>query len=296
MLTVDEAFLKFKGRLEITDTELSDASSRQTTIRRQIQAWIDVQDTFLSGSYVRHTKTKPLKDVDIFVVLGAKAQSWRGRPPVELLQEFKRFLSSEYGDTRVSIARRSVRVDFGVAIVDDVSGQVLSIDVVPAFDEDDHFVIPDKITGRWMASDPRIHADLATAANSAFDDRWKPIVKMLKKWNDNNAKPIKPSFLIEVMALQLLTGPWTHSYPREIKGFFGSATDSIGTGWADPAGLGDPVSDRLDGDPSLMTIAKQALWLAERSCSEAINDADAGRVGSALSTWQTLFGPLFAKS
>ena len=296
MLTIDEAFAKFKGRLEISDKEAADASTRQQRIRGQVRAGIHVDRDFLTGSYARHTKTKPLKDVDIFFVLGSEASHWRDHPPVAILNEMKRILDQHYPSGRVTVARRSVRVDFGVSIVDDVADKVVSFDVVPSFAEGDHYVIPDKITGRWMPTDPAIHAAEATASNKAFDGQWKPIVKMIKKWNEHNGKPIKPSFLIEVMAKDLLVAPWTKSYPREIKGFFATASTAISDGWPDPAGLGDPVSDRLDADPLLMAAAKKALQEAEKTCTEALCLASAGRNGDALSAWQGMFGPLFSKS
>ncbi|MGA2804550.1 MAG: CBASS oligonucleotide cyclase [Acidimicrobiales bacterium] len=296
MLTVDEAFAKFKGRLEITDSEADDASARHKRIRQVVGDAIDVDHHFLTGSYARHTKTKPLKDVDIFVVLGEDAKAWRDDPPLSVLKEIKQILDEEFGSHRVEIARRSARVDFGVSIVDDVSDKIVSFDVVPAFEEDNHFVIPDRILGDWMASDPRIHAAEATAANKAFDLKWKPVVKMIKKWNDHNGKPVKPSFLIEVMALKLIVGPWTGSYPYELKGFFATASEAVSDVWPDPAGLGEPVSDRLDNDSALMATAKTALRSAEQACTEALRLAAAGRSGNALAAWQNLFGPLFAKS
>jgi hypothetical protein len=296
MMTVDEAFAKFKGRLEITDSEAADASARQKRIRRVVGEGIHVDREFLTGSYARHTKTKPLKDVDIFVVLGSPADEWRDRSPVQILGEVKRILDAEFGSHRVEIARRSVRVDFGVRIVDDVTDKVVSFDVVPAFDEDGHFVIPDRVTLKWMASDPRVHATEATTANNAFDLRWKPVVKMVKKWNDHSGRPVKPSYLLEVMALELLRAPWSGSYPYELKGFFATAATAIGDGWPDPAGLGEPVSDRLDGDPQMMASAKKALREAEQQATEALRLADSGKNGDALTAWQALFGPLFAKS
>jgi hypothetical protein len=296
MLSVDEAFLKFKSRLEISTSEAADASARQTRIRKVVADGIDRDHDFLTGSYARHTKTKPLKDVDIFVVLGDGAADLRTEAPAAVLGAIKRILDPEFGDPRVEIARRSVRVDFGVRIVDDVSDKVVSFDVVPAFEEGGHYVIPDKVLGRWMATDPRIHAEEATAANKACDGMWKPLVKMIKKWNEHNGKPIKPSFLIEVMAQELVTGPWTGSFPYELKGFFASAAASIGDVWPDPAGLGEPVSDRLDADAILMANATSALRAGEQACSRALQLAATGRNGSALDAWQELFGPLFAKS
>src|SRR4051812_4903373 len=65
MLTVDEAFRKFKRRLELNDRERQNASARQNEIRDYLNAKFSIARSFLTGSYARHTKTKPLKDIDI---------------------------------------------------------------------------------------------------------------------------------------------------------------------------------------------------------------------------------------
>ena len=62
--------------------------------------------------------------------------------------------------------------------------KILSYDVVPCFRrDDDAFDIPDEELGRWIASDPRVHSELATEKNKACGKKWKPLVKMLKGWN-----------------------------------------------------------------------------------------------------------------
>jgi hypothetical protein len=146
-----------------------------------------------------------------------------------------------------------------------------------------------------MATNPRIHATMATAANQRFDGQWKPLVKMIKKWNEHQGKPITPSFLVEVVALELLND-WAGSYPRELKAWFASAIDAIDQTWPDPAGLGHPVSDRMSQDAALRAAARLSLKQAEATCTQALVDERNGRTGAALDTWQTLFGPAFAKS
>ena len=71
---IDDAFDGLKRQLEITDTELRLASSRHTLIREHIEKTWDLEDHFLTGSYDRHTKTKRLKDVDIFIVIDPKGR------------------------------------------------------------------------------------------------------------------------------------------------------------------------------------------------------------------------------
>ncbi len=291
MISVSEAFRKFGSNLETTDSEDKSASARQQRIRGQLDDALEIDDDFLTGAYRRHTKTKPLRDVDIMVVL--KDTSYLNRHPHDVLEVVRGVLAPYYGDQRVCCDRRAVRVDFGVKVVDDVSGEVMSFDVVPAFAHGDHYLIPDDVTGEWIHTNPKIHADKASAANKDFSDQWKPLVKMLKKWNDGQGHPIEPSFLIEVMALKLVIGPWSGNLTRELRQFFASAADRIDDGWPDPAGLGPDISDTLDADPAKMTTARKTLHIAEADCTIAINMERAGRTGDALATWRNLFGPLF---
>jgi hypothetical protein len=296
MLSVAEAFTKFKSRLEISDSEASDASRRQTAIRKELESSLAVADHFLTGSYSRHTKTRPLKDVDIFVVLNESECAYLDGEPSAILDAVHEVLRPIYGHDRVTYGRRSVRVDFGVSIVADISDRVVSIDVTPAFAEASGYRIPDRHSGTWISTNPRVHAQLATEANAAFGGYWKPLVKMIKKWNDHNDKPVKPSFLLEVMALKLLDPPWSGSYPRDVRQFFASAYDRLDQEWPDPARLGPAVSDRLAADAALKANAAKALASAEQACTEALRLDSNGSTGASLDQWQSLFGPLFVKS
>ncbi len=293
MLTVPEAFEKFKSRLEISATEAADASRRQQKVRAQIRDQLAVDHDFLTGSYARHTKTKPLKDVDVFVVLKASEAAYMGQRPDDILDRVVEILSPHYPG-KTTKGNRSVKVDFGVSGATD--DQIVSFDVVPAFAQGDAYTIPDRREGDWINTNPTVHAEKATAANAAFDKRWKPTIKMVKKWNDHNDKPVKPSFLLEVMALELLVAPWGGSYARELRQFFASAADRIGDEWPDPAGLGPAVSARLAEDAWQLDQARRALGAAEAACTGALRLEQTGRTGAALDVWQALFGPRFAKS
>ena len=73
MSYVDDAFAKLKITLEITKTESDLAVRRHHEIRDHVRTEWELSDDFLSGSYRRDTKTKRLKDVDIFVVIDPRA-------------------------------------------------------------------------------------------------------------------------------------------------------------------------------------------------------------------------------
>lgn len=298
MISVDDAFAKFRSRLELTDQEQKDASRRHLEIRDYLKTKFDIENDFLTGSYKRWTKTKPLKDVDIFCVLGEKERHRRSKPPGELLKAFEDALADKYGRDNVSKQRRSVTVNFGIKPDEneDTGGKIMSFDVVPAFGKGEHYEIPDTVTvSGWTETNPQVHYDLAVEAQKKYDSAWKGIVRMTKKWNAFHGKPIKPSFLIEVMALDLLHPPFGGNYRYEIKAFVASLADRIDETWNDPAKLGPPVSDSMDA--GARATAKQALRAGSDHAARAIQLEKQGKNGEALKVWRNdIFGPLFPLS
>lgn len=299
MLTVDEAFRKFKSRLELNDKEQKNASARQTEVRDYLVTKFEIERSFLTGSYARHTKTKPLKDIDIFFVLKESEKHYRSKAPSVIIGAFYDALVEKYGKDAVRKQSRSVNVDFGVAVDadDNTDYRVVSVDVVPAFAVGDDYEIPDDDTGEWIKTNPEIHASKATAAHQAYSNEWKGLVRMAKYWNNNarhGEKPVKPSFLIEVMALQCLYGDWQGRFDYEIQAFFATLADRIFDTWPDPAGLGPAISDGMD--TKRKQRARELLMAASRDATIAIDHARRGRNGDALKVWRALFGPKFPLS
>jgi hypothetical protein len=299
MLTVDDAFRKFKSRLELNDREQKNASARQTEVRDYLVTKFGIERSFLTGSYARYTKTKPLKDIDIFFVLKESEKPYRSKAPTVIIGDFYDALVEKYGKSAVRKQSRSVNVDFGVVIdaEDNTDYRVVSVDVVPAFASGDDYEIPDTDTGKWIKTNPEIHARKATAAHQAFSNEWKGLVRMVKYWNNHarhGEKPVKPSFLIEVMALQCLYGNWQGRFDYEIQGFFSTLADRVLDTWPDPAGLGPAISDGMD--TARKQRARELLMAASRDATVAIDHARRGRNGEALKAWRALFGPKFPLS
>jgi hypothetical protein len=116
---------------------------------------------------------------------------------------------------------------------------------------------------------------------------------MLKRWNRSAGKPISPSFLIEVMALDLIDPPFTN-YPGEIRRFFASALEGIMQDWPDPAGLGPTVSDQMTAEKRQQAVA--ALRAAEVKAARAIHLEQQGKNGEALALWREIMGKYFPTS
>ena len=296
MLSIDEAFAKFRSRQELTDREQADVSRRHAEVRDVVAADVQVKRDFLSGSYARWTKTRPLEDVDVFCVLHEDERPYRNKHPRAILDRFREVLARRYGDDRVQVDGMAVTVDFGVAVTadDESDDKVMSIEVVPAFPDGRHYEIPDQSRAIWIKTDPEIHAQLAVDAHKNFQHEWKPVVRMVKKWNRHRGYPVSPSFLIEVMAHQLLVPPFSGGYTYELKGFFASAADRIHEDWGDPAALGPEVNGNQP--KAQKDAAETALRQAESTSTQAILSARRGRNGDALRAWRSLFGPHFPLS
>ena len=294
MINVSEAFEKFRRRLELSATEQQDAIRRHHSVRDCIRADFDIGHDFLTGSYARHTKTKPLKDVDIFFCLGNGESHWHDKPPNDVLGAFQKCLADRYGTEHVELGRRCVNVEFEKRNpTADEEGRVLSIDAVPVYDFKDYYEIPDRDISKWIKTDPKIHKEAATAKNKELDGKWVPLVKMLKRWNRSAESSIKPSFLIEVMALDLTDPPFT-CYSAEIRRFFASALEGVSQDWPDPAGLGSLVSDQMT--PQQREIAIAVLRSAEMSAARAVRLEQQGKTGEALAVWRGVMGKYFPLS
>lgn len=298
-LTIDEAFRKFKSRLELNQREQDNASARHKEVREYLYTKFDIEGDFLTGSYARYTKTKPLKDIDIFFPMKKSERHYRDKTAGVVLDDYKAALVDKYGSAAVRRQSRSVNVDFGVQVKDEdkTDFKILSIDVVPAFAASSNYEIPDGDTGSWIKTNPKIHADKAVTAHQNYASEWKGLVRMIKYWNNNpkhGEKPIKPSFLIEVMALDCLHGGWGGQFDREIQSFFATLADRVGEEWPDPAGLGPPISNAMDAQR--VARAKQLLGAAVAQANQAIHLVRQGRNGDALRAWRELFGPMFPLS
>jgi len=297
MISVQDAFKKFKSNLELTKGEQEDASRRQQEIRGVMNEAFAIEHDFLTGSYARDTKTKPLKDVDIFCVLKEEEHHYRDERSSVILADIEKVLVERYGRNKVEPpVAFSVTVNFGVTVLDGkTDDKIMSFDVVPAFPKKDYYEVPNPMdSAGWTATNPRVHYDLAVEANAAYSGEWKGMVRMMKAWNRQNDKPINPSFLIEVMALQLLYPDFGGDYRYEMKAFFASLADRIHDRWPDPAGFGPDVSDGMNDYQR--GKAKELLLLGEKSAAHAIQLETQGKQGEALRAWRDVFGPLFPLS
>lgn len=176
-----DAFLK---NIEPSATTVSYISSIQNNLRTYLkdhESYKSVhEDTFLSGSYAKHTSIRPVlgdkkRDVDIIVVTTYPSD----KSSIDVLNELQDVLTQKSDYSSSKIQHHSVGID--------MSG--ISVDVVPVVvDENDDqlYYIGNSETGEWTVTDPKGHKSWSTEVNKSNDGKYKPLVKIFKWWRRIN--------------------------------------------------------------------------------------------------------------
>lgn len=177
-------FDKFISDIEPSKSTVTYISSVQSTLRDYLSTHETYQsvhvDTFLSGSYAKHTSIRPVlhdgkRDVDIIVV----TNHTNAAKPSDVLNELHTVLLSNSNYETATIDGQAVTIE--------MSG--INIDVVPVIvDENDDtlYYVGDVDTEKWIKTDPRGHKAWATEVNKENSNAFKPLVKIFKWWRRIN--------------------------------------------------------------------------------------------------------------
>jgi len=286
--TIQQAFLGLKNNLEITGLQKTTVATRQTTVRAVLDAGLEVEDSFLTGSYSRSTMISPMKeaDVDIFVVLPAKYfynyQSGNGGP-AGLLDLVKRTLLNTY--TRTPDIGRN-----GQAVT--IRFEDFVVDVVPGIRrQGGGYLIPNSIAQQWISTDPKRHVELMSAANQQHNGDLVPLVKMIKAWNRTSGNFFR-SFHLEVLTMQILANVRIDDYPSGVRYVFDKARTLITQQNPDPAGYGGDVGAYINTQAKITEAAGKFQTAYERAV-RAEESARQGRTLEAIDAWRRIFGDYF---
>lgn len=289
-MTMQARFKEYASALEITDDEQADASTLHTDVRERLAtSRLVIERDFLSGSYARETKIRPLKDIDLVLVLDEDAYPEYDEEgdPAALLDEVKEVLDELYEDddtVDVCMQHRSVNLDF--------TDPPYGFDVVPAFVVDgDVLRIPDRKYDMWPRTNPKKHRELLSEAND--DDHTEgtvvPTIKMLKGWNNHHGGIVK-SFWIETQAIGIFTDK-IDPYPDGVARFFREAADRILLPCPEPAGVGPDIDISLTDEERHI---KQEKFLGFADLADtALQYEAAGDEDEAHRIWYGIFGDPF---
>lgn len=179
----------FLSNIEPSKSTVKYISSVQSTLRKYLRdhdSYGDIfWDSFLSGSYAKHTSVRPKKgdgkrDVDIIIV----TKHTQNDNSADVLTELYDVLigSSTYKES--VIQHHSIGIELGQ----------ISIDVVPVISDDndgDLYYVADYESGEWILTDPKGHKIWSSEVNATNNYEYKPLVKIFKWWRKENCPSSK---------------------------------------------------------------------------------------------------------
>lgn len=183
-MALQKDFNEFLSNIEPSKSTVSYISSIQMNLRDYLKTHDTYssiyKDSFLSGSYAKHTSIRPVKDdkkrdVDIIVV----TEYSKSDDSAEVLQELCDVLLESAKYDTAEVQHHSVGVEMGQ----------VSVDVVPVIvdsDDDTVYWICDSEDGNWTKTDPKGHKTWSTTVNQDNNDAYKPLVKIFKWWRHTN--------------------------------------------------------------------------------------------------------------
>lgn len=284
-MSIQAAFDQMRRNLELTGLQQSTVATRQRNVRLAVAKELSVVGDFLTGSYVRKTLIGPLAkaDVDILVVLD---QQYRSRGARNVLDMVRRALLKTYETPDISRNGQAITINFSD----------FSVDVVPAFQQHWYFggryEICDSGSDKWIETNPKKHAEISSAANSAHSGKLVPCIKQIKAWNRAANRPLR-SFHVEVLAWEIFgRSPWPFSRMGSDWGntryFFDQARQRVRRMQQDPAGTGKDVGAYLHG--LALEAAASKLKTAYERCTRAETATANGRLSDAHASYRLVFG------
>lgn len=283
MNTSAQAFDAFLRSLEPTEKQAAEATKQQQVMFENLRQALRPKEAILSGSYGRGTAIRPLHDIDLFLVLGSEPVP-SSSPALSYLQRIQKALQDNYHGKQAKLQARSVNIEFTTT--------ELGFDVVPAL-EDPHrqgvYWIPERDSGAWIPSNPRLHKQACDAANAQASGMLKPLIKLVKRWNQRHGK-LLASFHLEVMAYEAFPSR-PDSYANGLRRLFEFLSERVTRLCADPAGLGPAIDARLT--PQRREEGKRNLAAAARKAAKALEYEEHGHLADAYPLWRALLGDDF---
>ncbi|MDL2289547.1 hypothetical protein LJB83_02150 [Clostridia bacterium OttesenSCG-928-F22] len=188
-------FNSFLSNIEPSPSTVNYISSIQTTLRDYLKSHGTYKDayydSFLSGSYAKHTSIRPVsgenkRDVDIIIVTNyAKSKN-----STDVIEELCDVLKEKSDYKNVKKNSHSVSIEMGQ----------VGVDVVPVIKHainENLYYIGNYDDGLWALTDPKGHIEWSTTVNGDNSNEYKPLVKIMKWWRRENC-------------------PESHKYPKGI--------------------------------------------------------------------------------
>jgi len=108
----------------------------------------------------------------------------------------------------------------------------------------------------WRITNPKIDKRVSDTLDKIHGGRLKPIIKLLKYWNEHKNEMLLSSYHVEVMAWYIFgnDSSLTKDYGVAIRYFFNNVPRLLLAPCPDPKGLGDKIDAYLDPIKKLRAV------------------------------------------
>lgn len=188
------------------EQDVADAKAAHEKVREQLRNDSEFKDahkdTFLSGSYARHTAINDINDVDVICVIDINPSITE---PEVVLAWTQGILGKYYKETKRQ--GRSVGAQ---------AAKGVWLDIVPAAPmgaDDGPLWIPDREARQWVQTHPKGQIQAATDKNKSTNGYYVQVVKLMKFWRDRlptESCRLK-SYILESMIYGSIGSPSSHA-------------------------------------------------------------------------------------
>lgn len=292
-MDLNSAFDTLQEAADADPEHVAEARRRRDLFDAAFSSEDDVEEFIASGSLARSTQREPINDVDVIIVFEAEDHPEWGQPgqsaadALDYLQgRIKDLLGTNGGTVAEEVWLARPRNHSVKCWLDDPEQEdAFTVDAMPALRQPGgELLVPEKTGNDWIRTHPEYLIEEVRKRQQAWDF-FRPLVRILKFWNDCQCKEMK-SLTVEVLALGNL--PPETSRPRALQRFFQAAVNAVDQPIEDPAGLCGEIQPDLDRD-----TARTALDEAASHAWHAVNAQDAGETDRAACLWRKVFGDDF---
>jgi len=198
MANVNDLFETFLQNIEPDKEAVDYAMKAHKPVREHLETDDDFkeyfEDSFLYGSYRRHTATGDIKDVDIVIVTNFDPES-EDHTPQKVLRKLKDVLAKYYKDPEnPEYQRRSIRINEPLPSSADTEMTLDIIPAVPLGDGSDILLVPDRELKEWVQTNPKGHIEYVHELNDEdhSDGSFVPLSKIMKWWWKYQCSVVQP--------------------------------------------------------------------------------------------------------
>jgi hypothetical protein len=290
---VDEAFAAFDENLNLDPDERDRAQQVHNDMRDAVGEGDLVVGSFLQGSFARKTMLKPLKDVDVVLLLTPALRDRYRAPdgPSRAMEDFQRRVLKAFPDARFDQGEEPA----GKALRVSLPNCDFTVDLVPAFDEDpptEYVLIGDRHEGAWERSNTRIQRRKVSERNKVTGGRFVHQVRMLKAYRKHHEEQLDfvKGIVMESLAYAAIRSEQADA--EAVRTVLRHAASAVYGPVYEPAGEDDVTAKWT---PQQRATAAHAFGDAANRADEAVRLDAAGDPDGAIDAWQALLGQDFPK-